>query len=219
MRDGRLFTAAARERVAFAEHRGDAGGQVHLFPAEIAAIARASPARRREFALARLCARHALAALGRTPQQIGRGDAGEPVWPDGLTGSLTHCRGYRAAVVARRSDVLAIGIDAEPLGPVPEGVLDRISLPAERERLAGFEVAEPGVPWARLLFSAKEAVYKAWFPVTHTRLGFTDVRVEPDMVGTFQAQVLQGSSLLTSRLSGRWTVIDGLVRTAVVELA
>jgi 4'-phosphopantetheinyl transferase EntD len=74
-----------------------------------------------------------------------------------------------------RSDV-ALSLDrhdAEPDEPLPRGVLDDIALPLERERLG----ARDGPPPDRLLFSAKETVYKAWFPLARRWLGFDDVVV------------------------------------------
>jgi hypothetical protein len=78
---------------------------------------------------------------------------------------MTHCSGYAAAAVGRLQRISAIGIDAEPDAPLPDGVLDLVATPAERDRLAMTQ-HEPDSPnWDRLLFSAKEAVYKAWFPL------------------------------------------------------
>ena len=77
-----------------------------LFPAEEALLARAVQKRRREFATGRHCARSALGALGVGPAPILPGQAGAPQWPSGIVGSITHCAGYRAAAVARASEVL-----------------------------------------------------------------------------------------------------------------
>ena len=41
--------------------------------------------------------------------------------------------------------------------------------PAKRARLAALADALPGVAWDRLLFSAKESVYKAWAPIDRHR--------------------------------------------------
>src|SRR5215207_4316780 len=107
-----------------------------LFPQEEAIIARAVERRRREFTTARMCAHAALTKLGLTPVPILRGERNAPVWPAGVVGSITHCAGYRAAVVAHSSDLTAIGIDAEPNAPLPAGVLDAIALPRELPQLA-----------------------------------------------------------------------------------
>lgn len=77
---------------------------------------------------------------------------------------MTHCDGYGAAALVRLTDLASLGIDAEPDGPLPDGVLESIALPAEVALLRRLGGARPGVHWDRLLFSAKESVYKAWYP-------------------------------------------------------
>ena len=105
-------------------------------PDEEPLIERSVAKRRNEFVTVRHCARLALGELGVPPAPILKGDKGEPCWPDGVVGSLTHCEGFRAAVVGRASEVRSVGIDAEPHGVLPNGVLDAVSLPAERRELA-----------------------------------------------------------------------------------
>ena len=193
---------------------------VELFPEEEALVARAVDKRRREFATARACARSALARLGVPPVPIVRGERGAPGWPPGIVGSITHCTGYRAAAVAPVGDVLAIGVDAEPDGALPDGVLQAISLPGERARLHDLTSAAPGTNWDRLLFCAKEATYKAWFPLAGRWLGFedADITISPSD-GTFlvcllvPAPTVAGSPL--AGFSGRWVARDGLILTAI----
>ena len=161
----------------------------------------------------------ALAELGVTPAPILRGERGEPRWPPGFVGSITHCAGYRAAAVARARDVRSIGVDAEPGEPLPDGVLGIVSGPGERERLRRLAAAAPGTCWDRLLFSAKESVYKAWFPLTGRWLGFEDVDLSLDPGGTFAARLLTdaaraGGFLLTG-FACRWLASDGFIVTAV----
>jgi 4'-phosphopantetheinyl transferase EntD len=180
-----------------------------LFDEEAISLGRAVAARRREFRTGRACAREALARLGLADVAIPSGARGEPLWPASVVGSITHCAGYRAAAVARASDVRGLGIDAEPHAPLPDGVLDAVSSAAERRALGG-----AGVCWDRLLFSAKEAVFKAWFPLAGRGLEFCDVEVAFDDDGTFTARVLVDGPLRDVR--GRWAVDDGLACTAVV---
>ncbi len=205
--------------VAAAEAFDDAPPAV-LFPEEEAAIARAVATRRREFTTGRACARAALAQLGLPPSPIVPGVRGAPQWPAGVTGNITHCAGYRASAVARLADVAAIGLDAEPHGALPGGVLERIAVPQELAWLPELAAAVPGVSWDRLLFCAKESVYKAWFPLTRRWLGFEEaaVTVEPEE-GTFTADLLEPGEALDGRrlasFAGRWLVRDGLVLTAI----
>jgi 4'-phosphopantetheinyl transferase EntD len=205
--------------VACADTFGDPPGAV-LFPEEEALLAKAVDKRRREFTTARSCARTALAALGVGPAPILPGERGAPQWPPGIVGSITHCAGYRAAAVARAGDVLTIGLDAEPDEVLPPDVLETVSLPGERARLRDLAAAAPGTCWDRLLFSAKESVYKAWFPLARRWLGFEEADITVNAAdGTFEARLLvvgpmAGGSPLTG-FTGRWLARDGLVLTAI----
>jgi 4'-phosphopantetheinyl transferase EntD len=192
-----------------------------LFPGERAAIARAVARRRMEFATARACARAALARLGEPPVPILRGPRGAPQWPDGVTGSITHCDGYRAAAVAWTSDAVALGLDAEPNETLPDGVPEVIALEEERAQIAELAANEPGICWDRLLFCAKESVYKAWFPLTRRWLEFTAAHITIDPAdGTFTAGLLVPGPLVAGSalrvLRGRWLVGRGMVATAIV---
>jgi 4'-phosphopantetheinyl transferase EntD len=195
-----------------------------LFPEEEAVVARAVGKRRREFTTGRVCAHAALARLGLPPVPIIPGEHGAPQWPAGVTGSITHCDGYRAAAVARVSDVLTLGLDAEPNQSLPDGVLGVVASSSERARLTGLTATGQAVCWDRLLFSAKEAVYKAWFPLAHQWLDFrqADVTIAP-RGGTFTARLLvpgppvDGTAL--RMLHGCWLATRGLVVTAVIVSA
>lgn len=196
--------------------------ELAALPEEEPLIARSVAKRRNEFVTARHCARVAMESLGVAPAPILRGEKGEPRWPAGLVGSLTHCEGYRGAVVGRSAAIRSVGIDAEPHGTLPDRVLEAVSLPVERREIAGL----PGeLHWDRILFCAKEATYKAWFPLTGRWLGFEDAHI------TFEADAGGRSGSFVSRIlidpaarygppltefAGRWSVADGLALTAIV---
>jgi 4'-phosphopantetheinyl transferase EntD len=194
-----------------------------LFDVEEAVVANAVDKRRREFGTVRHCARRALEALGHPPLPLVPGERGAPQWPPGVVGSMTHCVGYRAAAVARASDVHTIGIDAEPHAPLPEGILETIARPEENTRLSALRSADASVWWDRLLFSCKESVYKAWYPLTRRWLGFEHASVTLDRVGqTFSAHLLvPGPSVAGQPLrtfAGRWVIRNGLLLTATTVL-
>jgi 4'-phosphopantetheinyl transferase EntD len=184
---------------------------VLLHPMEWAVAKKMSAYRRQEFATGRACARAALARLGFPPLPVPRGPVGAPTWPPGVAGSITHCLGYRACAVTREAS--AVGIDAEPHEALPRVALDFITTEAERIMLEQLELHAPGVHLGRVLFSAKEAVCKAWWPLARRRLGFTDLEVELGE-GTFTARLLLPGT--PSQLTGRWKVVDDLILTAVV---
>jgi 4'-phosphopantetheinyl transferase EntD len=193
---------------------------VELFPQERAALGEAVEKRRREFVTARACVRRALAELGLPPSPIANGERGEPLWPEGVVGSITHCAGYRACALARSHELLGVGIDAEPNQSLPDGVLGQIARAEERAWLAALARTQPAVSWDRLLFCAKEAVYKVWFPLARCWLGFEDATLTFDPVEyTFSARLLRpwpdmGASLGRS-LEGRWLAREGLVLAAI----
>ncbi|POX52115.1 4'-phosphopantetheinyl transferase [Streptomyces sp. Ru72] len=170
------------------------GEGVRLYPEEEAVIGRAVDKRRREFTAVRACARHAMEKLGVPPQPVLPGERGAPRWPDGLIGSMTHCDGYCAAALVRAGELASLGIDAEPHDRLPDGVLDAVALPAERTRLRGLAHSRSSVHWDRLLFSAKESVYKAWFPLTGEWLDFLEADVEIDPGIALPAPDPSGSS-------------------------
>ncbi|MFF3866367.1 4'-phosphopantetheinyl transferase [Micromonospora sp. NPDC001898] len=204
--------------VAVAESFEDSAG-LTLFPEEEALVANSVQKRRREFTTVRHCARRALAELGVEPVPIVSGARGAPIWPAGIVGSMTHCDGYRAAVLGRAAAFATLGVDAEPHAPLPEGVLDAIALPAERTRTAALAAARPTVCWDRLLFSAKESVYKAWFPLTGRWLDFAEADIVVDPAGTFVAELLVPGPVLggvpVTAFTGRFLVGRGLVLTAI----
>lgn len=206
-------TVAAEE--AFVDPTG-----VVLFPEEEAVIARAVPQRRVAFTTARHCARTALGRLGRAPAPIPSGERGAPRWPVGIVGSITHCAGYRAAALARAEDMVTIGIDAEPGDVLPDGVLEAIALPSERAAVARLAATAPGVCWDRLLFSAKESIYKAWFPLMGRMLDFAQAEVTFDPVArSFVGRLLVPGPVVAGRrrqeFTGAFLAGRGLVMTAV----
>ena len=202
------------------ERFGEAPSGV-LFPAEEKIIAQAVEQRRREYATVRSCARACLERLGYAPVAILPGDGGAPTWPAGVLGSMTHCAGYAAAAVGPLPQISAIGIDAEPDAPLPDGVLDLIATPAERDRLTATRPATDGPNWDRLLFSAKEAVYKAWFPLVGQWLDHQEAEILFDPERRTFAALLYRDGLIVDgrhvhRLHGRWIRKRGILVTAVV---
>ncbi|MFE5731674.1 4'-phosphopantetheinyl transferase [Streptomyces sp. NPDC056528] len=143
-------------------------------------------ARLREFAAGRNCARRALASFGIHDAAIPVGRQRRPVWPAGMVGSITHTVGFCAAAVASSGSHESLGIDAEQSRALTPSERRRVCTPSELASVRhGY-----GDLWPIILFSVKEAVYKAWSPLTETRLGFHDVVVEADAArGTFLAHV------------------------------
>ena len=150
---------------------------------------------------------------------IPRGPRGEPVWPPGIAGSITHCPGYCAAAVAPSHVAAAIGIDAEVDAALPAGVLDMIAGTDERRWIEAR--AGDGLHWDRLLFSAKESVYKAWFPIMRRWLDFEAVHVRfcPETASFRATFPAERAVLLDEPLDGfdgRYARLTAHVVTSVV---
>jgi 4'-phosphopantetheinyl transferase EntD len=183
-------------------------------PEELVLVDGAVATRRAEFATARHCARQALRRIGAPGGPILRGPKREPIWPAGIVGSITHCAGYRAAAVAHTADMLTIGIDAEPHEAIRDRVVEYILRDEEHAWLA---TAPSGIHWERLIFSAKESVYKAWFPLAQAWLGFEDASVTVDPIaGTFCARLMIDPPFgVPAEFPGRYLIAGGLVLTAI----
>lgn len=134
------------------------------------------------FLAGRLAAQGALSALGGAPAPIPRGAEGEPCWPAGLVGSISHTHGLAVAVVGPSEAVAAVGIDVEHRArTLDERTRSLVCHPDEHAWLD----APPPLPAQALmlLVSAKEVVFKAYFPVTGVRLQYRDAVLAPEGEG------------------------------------
>ncbi len=184
-----------------------------LLGAEKAAVAGAAESRVAQFTAGRVCAREALAEAGwfeRVP--IPRGTDRAPVWPPGFVGSITHTRAWCAAAAAPTSRLRAIGIDVEPATPLDMRLRLRTCTPSELAWLA--KHPEPGL-MAKVIFSAKESVYKCQYTLTGEFLGFQGASLEL-AEGRFVAVLQRGVGPLVDgyEIAGRYTIEAGLVATA-----
>ncbi len=156
-----------------------AGDPAQLHASEAAFLKRAVAKRTQEFAAGRVCARLALAEFGIRDVSIAMAPDRQPLWPEGMVGSITHTAGYCAAVVARRERVAALGIDSESNSGVGAHLWRSICVAPELAWLDTLPEHER-VPAATLIFSAKEAFYKCQYTLARQYLGFHDARVELD---------------------------------------
>lgn len=135
---------------------------------------RAVTARRVLFALGRAAARDALRQLGIGEVGIGRGAGGQPLWPSGVVGAISHSTDTAICVVGRRADYAGLGVDVEELARGPSVRAAR--LVCRPNEMAWVDV-ESGTSRLSLLFSAKEAVFKALYPIERVWLGFGDAEL------------------------------------------
>ncbi|MBM4197389.1 MAG: 4'-phosphopantetheinyl transferase superfamily protein [Gammaproteobacteria bacterium] len=151
----------------------DPAALADLSPREAEATLRFATARLTEFRRGRYCAREALRGLAVPEHEVPVGSNREPLWPDGVVGSISHTRGMAAAVVGRRSEFASLGLDIEDAGALEPSLVARI---CRDDELAQLDALGLGTGEAALLvFSIKEAAYKALWPVIRHFLNFHDI--------------------------------------------
>jgi 4'-phosphopantetheinyl transferase EntD len=164
-----------------------------LLPGEAAGLGpRAAERRRLYYAMGRAAARDALHDLGVAPAAIARGATGEPIWPNGIVGAITHSGDLAMAIVGWRRDYDGLGLDVEQLSPgLTLEAARLVWTPDEARWLAdGPEI------WRTMLFSAKESVFKALYPIERIWLGFTDANLTFDPERSiFEARLLKQASV------------------------
>ncbi|WP_319825119.1 4'-phosphopantetheinyl transferase family protein [Thalassovita sp.] len=189
-------------------------GSGTLFAEEEPAVLRAVPKRWREFIAGRVAARQALGNIGGPAPALPAGADRLPVWPDGFTGSISHCEDLCLAVAS--GHVRALGLDVEPATDLPAELWPEILLPPELSDVTG--ASNPGVT-AKLVFCAKEAAYKAQYPLTRVIYGFHDMRLTllDDHQFTAEFRIPVGNFRPGDRLVGHY-FIDSQHIVAGVEI-
>jgi 4'-phosphopantetheinyl transferase EntD len=187
-----------------------------LWPEEATLVAGAVIKRRREFARGRVNARQALSLLGVPPASLLVGTKREPLWPEGIVGSITHDETLCVVAVANAQTYAGIGVDIEPEGVLEPTVAARIWSPAEAKHAARRTDMSEALA-SRLVFSAKEAFYKCQYPLTRTFVGFKEVSVQ---LGdqTFELRLENAIADLPAgaRFSGTWRRAENKLLTAIV---
>jgi 4'-phosphopantetheinyl transferase EntD len=159
-------------------------------------------ARRRASGAARIVARDLLRELGADPAApLLRLPSGAPAWPEGVIGSLAHDDDFAVAAVARRGLIIGLGVDVEPAEPLPADLVDLVLNFAERREAKGDGVTQ------RLVFVAKEAVYKAVHPLDGTPLEYADIEIA---LGDGRATLKDGRRLQLVTLAGERLVTVAL---------
>ena len=150
-----------------------------LHPAEENYFSQLSSVSRKEhYRSGRICAGEVLSKLGTLGQPVLRDpQTREPLWPEGISGAITHSGKWAAAAAGKTSDVSGIGIDLEDLERQVDYRISRhVCIPEEQKWLqeCGEDFLEQNL---KIIFSAKESIFKAFFPYTRTYLHFHDARI------------------------------------------
>ena len=146
-----------------------------LLPEERKLIESWAPSRQREFVTGRMCARRALDLLGVDASGLLPDADGIPQWPEDTVGSISHCRGVAMAMVAKSVDCRLLGLDLEKTNRLSAGAIKQVLHPMEEIFTGGDQLK------ASILFSLKEAFYKAQFPKWQAVGNFSDLALEVDL--------------------------------------
>jgi phosphopantetheine--protein transferase-like protein len=192
--------------------------EYELYPEERVSIQNAVAKRQQEFGAGRLCARKAMARLGIKDSPLLKGTDGQPVWPAGIVGAISHSNVWCGAAVARQEDIRGIGFDIETIDRVSMQIAKKVLTPLEMEWVnASVEEVQKRLA---LLFSAKETVFKCVAPVYGKSFGFYDMVIthateeqsfEVKLNDKISAEVPNCSTLI-----GRYLMYEGDVFTGMV---
>ena len=174
-----MFSSPFPEEIAFSCQPTDPPNITPPHPEEEILVREiTSESRKQHFLAGRSCARMALSRFGLGDQPVLRNSkTREPIWPDGFFGTITHTRDWAAAAVVRKREFQGIGIDLESLErKVDPNICRHVCVAEELQWLESLETnqAEKAL---KLLFSAKESIFKAYFPSTRIYLHFHDALV------------------------------------------
>ena len=184
-----------------------------LMPEERGLVASAVPKRQHEFATGRVLARELLGRLGHADFPLLREEDRIPVWPEGIVGSISHASHVCLAAVGRSASSAGIGIDLEPDEPVESDIARVVCRDAEHDWVAAEGEGERARR-CRVVFSVKEAVYKAFYPRTRTFWSFQDVGGAIDLdAGTWHARLPESAGV--AEAEGRVARREGWIVSAI----
>lgn len=146
--------------------------QTPVYPQEEVLLKKAVEKRVREFRAGRHCAARVLNWLGVEQFPILQGSHREPLWPDHIVGAITHSGAVCAAAATVKTPLIAsVGIDVEGAAPLESNLERLICTQTELEQVA--ELADH-IPWNKVIFSVKESIFKAWYPLFSCYLDFLE---------------------------------------------
>lgn len=177
---------------------------------EYAIVASAVQARVREFTAGRNLARFALGSTGIKPATIPVGPDGQPTWPSGITGSISHTATHVAVAAAKQNLYRGVGIDIEVTGSMNPQDISLVLTSREMDWLCDDSRSVHGL----MIFSCKEAAFKAVFSIVGEHIDFTDVEVT---LSASEFQVAMAGKSRTARIMsenrGLIATREGLVAT------
>lgn len=156
---------------------------VRAFPDEMESLgSRAVRARQDRFVRGRLAAHEAIRELGGRPSPIKAGPMREPIWPGAYVGSISHVSEFSVALVADSKECKGVGVDVEELARSSE-IESFVTRPEEASWLDNAVASSSRQDWLVALFSAKESLYKAFYPLVGRFFGFDAASLAPSGSG------------------------------------
>lgn len=140
-----------------------------------AALSHAATKRKADHLAGRIAAVQALQPFGiSTVPAIGPN--GEPLWPAGVSGSISHS-GTQAFALAVRGESELVGLDVEQLIDEQEAIEIQDGIICAQEKTVLLRTGYPFALALTLVFSAKESLFKALFPRVNAFMGFDNAWV------------------------------------------
>lgn len=173
-----------------------------------------APKRRTEIQAGRHAAHLAMEDLGFPASPVMRAPSRAPIWPTGLTGSISHNDVYAVSIVSKLSAYRSLGIDIEESEALDRDLWSVILHESELENLGNHPL--PEALSAKVVFSAKESLFKALFPLTGQFLDFQDVCVELDFDRLeFNTSPARQGINIPSETQGSFHVSDEMILSLV----
>ena len=171
-----------------------------------------------EFTAGRVCARKALTLLGVENFPLLSGPDRVPVWPKNIVGSISHCQNSCVVAATANDNIAGLGVDVEEKGGLEDSVKELIC--TTKEQQWSYHTMNPwGTSWEKIIFSAKESVYKCLYPLMRIRLDFRDAEVMFDeKTNTFEVDLFSKEAaeyVKKHLLIGRYCCSDSHIFTGV----
>ena len=174
-----MFSSPFPDFISFCCGQNPADQNFRLLPEE-QAIAESFGSQKRlaEFTMGRIYAHEALSMFGLESEPILRNhETREPCWPDSVWGSITHSAGFAAVAIGLKKEIKGVGIDLESFSrSVDFNIRRLVCVDSELEWLESLPTKQANRA-LRIIFSAKESIFKCFYPGTKTYLTFKDAAV------------------------------------------
>ncbi|MEP0985159.1 4'-phosphopantetheinyl transferase superfamily protein [Ekhidna sp.] len=179
-----------------------------LHPEEKKLMENYEPRRKRDFIRGRYCAHQCLSKID-SRKPIGKDADGSPVWPGGITGSISHCSQMAGSIAARKEEYVSVGLDIELIGRIEREIWSILFTENERIFIAKKTSIEQK-KYSTVIFSLKEAYFKMMHPIT--KIGLEPKHIEVD----FGFDKINISSKTDSRYSNEDLTVDFKIMNDIV---